>query len=435
MLKNNTDIAIIIACMVFLCWYLPLAYINVFACDDYWFGTNVRINGFLGNQFFYWNNWEGSYTHTLLASLPHIVRFSYMPFIANVFSLSLLCFSLYVCMRTYTDMIVHKCLINSLYFISFLYLCTNGNSEIRFWVCANITYVSEISFVLLLLSLYHKLNNQYTNKEWFVLLVILFLVAGSKLTFILYAIAGLIVHDILFARSINKNTIVVWVVLSFFIMLNVAAPGNYIRLAEETISKIDGERMSFFESVIYRFAEMKSYLLNLIFLLPLAIQWHSKYKFEKKRVYLSLGIILLVFIFDSIIMYVCFKDSGPRRVYFVAEVCVSLVSLILLNHAYTNILKKYSITKTISTLLIILIILSNILVFVEIPGSITYSKKSRERDKYVESYEEGGIIEIPLLPESHLLLSYFANDEGWLNNIYLPYFQKKCKVVIIDSSK
>ena len=94
MTNKIVNILIISVGIVFLCWYLPVAFYNVFACDDYWFGTNVRINGFWNNQLFYWHNWEGSYTHTFLASLPHLVQYSRMPFIGNMFSLLLFCFNI-----------------------------------------------------------------------------------------------------------------------------------------------------------------------------------------------------------------------------------------------------------------------------------------------------------------------------------------------------
>jgi hypothetical protein len=79
--------------------------------------------------------------------------------------------------------------------------------------------------------------------------------------------------------------------------------------------------------------------------------------------------------------------------------------------------------------------ISNIFLILHVPNSIEYSKQARERDKEVATYASNDTIKISPLPDSYLLLSYFANDEIWLKNIYLPYFDKKCKVVILDSSK
>ena len=120
MTKKIVDIAVISVGMVFLCWYLPVAFYNVYACDDYWFGTNVRVNGFWGNQLFYYYNWEGSYTHTFLASLPHAFHSSCMPFLGNLFSLVLLFISVFCVFRTYTSLSVKRGIAYSLYFLSFL---------------------------------------------------------------------------------------------------------------------------------------------------------------------------------------------------------------------------------------------------------------------------------------------------------------------------
>ena len=116
MTKKIVDIAVISVGMVFLCWYLPVAFYNVYACDDYWFGTNVRVNGFWGNQLFYYYNWEGSYTHTFLASLPHAFHSSCMPFLGNLFSLVLLFISVFCVFRTYTSLSVKRGLAYSLFF-------------------------------------------------------------------------------------------------------------------------------------------------------------------------------------------------------------------------------------------------------------------------------------------------------------------------------
>jgi hypothetical protein len=48
------------------------------------------------------------------------------------------------------------------------------------------------------------------------------------------------------------------------------------------------------------------------------------------------------------------------------------------------------------------------------------------------SCADGDTIEIAKLPSSYLLLSYFSNDVIWLERIYLPYFQKKNKFILLE---
>jgi hypothetical protein len=380
MTKKIVDIAIITVGIVFLCWYLPVAFYNVYACDDYWFGTNVRVNGFWGNQLFYYYNWEGSYTHTFLASLPHAFHGSRIPFLGNMFSLVLLFVSLFSVLRTFTSLSVKRGLACSLYLLSFLYLCTKGNAEIRFWICVNITYISEMSFLLLFLTLYHCFDKDSTFKKWFFMTLCLFLIGGSKLTFVIYAVSGIIIHDILYNKRVNRNIIWVLSLLGVFVLLNVAAPGNYIRLEEETMPKDAAIHMGMLESVFYRITEMDPFLLNTLFLLPIAAQWKNKQSFEKKRVLMAMAVFGVAFITDSVVMYICFNDSGPLRVYFVAEVFLAIIVLFGLNHFYTSVLYKYYYTKPVMILFAFMVSVSHLSQTFQVSKSIEYSDKAREWD-------------------------------------------------------
>ena len=435
MIKKIVDISIISVGIVFLCWYMPVAFNNVYACDDYWFGTNVRVNGFWGNQLFYYFNWEGSYTHTFLGSLPHVFNGSYMPFFSNMFSLVLLFVSIFYFLRTYTSLSVKRGVVYSLYFLSFLYLCTKGNAEIRFWVCANITYISEISILLIFFSLYHNLNKVLSYKKLFLVIFCLFLIGGSKLTFIIYAVSGIIIHDVLHNKPVNKNSLLVLSILGIFVILNLVAPGNYIRLAEETMPKDTDIHMNIVESVFYRITEMEPFLLNTLFLLPIAAQWTNKHTYDKKRILIAMAVFGTAFILDSVVMYICFNDSGPLRVYFVAEVLLALLVLLGLNHFYMSVLCKYYYTQPVMILFALMVAISHLSLIFQVPKSIEFSEKARERDNYVMSCATGDTIEIVPLPDSYLMLSYFANDIMWLENIYLPYYNKKCKVYCWECDK
>ena len=430
MTKRIVDIGILLVGIAFVCWYLPVAYNNVYACDDYWFGTNVRIYGLWEYQIIHWLNWEGSYTHTFLASLPHAFHYPRMPFIGNLFSLILLYVSLFAFLRNFTNITTKRCLSNTLYFISLVYLCTKGDSEIRFWICANITYIPEMSFLLLFFVLYHNLNNDSSFYRWLFIIVLTFLVGGSKLSYILYAIVGLATHDILYNRSIKKHTFLVYLFLAIFVILNISAPGNYIRLDAETMPKTPEDQMTMLEAVLYRFVEMLPYMVCTIFLFPIAAHWKPNYSYREKRVVEAFVILFFAFILDGIIMYICFNDPGPLRVYFITEVFAAIFVLFLLNHLYSSFLSKYKVEMYLSLLFSIWVTVSNVPMFIEVRDSIEFSYYARERDKYVASYTGGDTIKINSLPNSHLLLSYFANDKIWLENIYMPYFQKQCEVIL-----
>lgn len=431
MTKKVLDFAIISVGIVFLCWYLPVAFYNVYACDDYWYGSNVRLNGFWGNQLFYYINWEGSFTHTFFASLPHLFHGSHIPFLGNIYSLVLLFGSLFFFLRTYTNLSTKRGLIYTLYLLSFLFLCTKGDSEIRFWINANITYLSSMSFLLIFFALYHNVDNKSSIKKWFLTVLCIFLIGGSKLTFIVYAIAGMVIHDILFEKKISRRTLLIYSFLAGFVAFNVFAPGNYIRLAKETMANDVNEHMSLIESVLYRITGMENFLINAIFLLPISAQWVKTSSFKNKRVIAALAVLGVAIIIDSIVMYICFHNPGPLRVYFVAEVMLSLLVLFGLNHFYTSVLCKYYYSRHVMILFAFMVAASHTSLFFQIPPSIEFSEKARERDRYVMSCSTGETLKITQLPPSYLMLSYFANDPIWLERIYLPYFQKKNKFVLL----
>lgn len=433
MTKKILDIAVFSVGAFFLCWYLPVAFHNVYACDDYWFGSNVRRNGFWGNQMFYYINWEGSYTHTFLASFPHVFHGLYIPFFCNMFSLILLFLSLLFFLKTFTNLPAKRGLGCILYLLSFLYLYTKGDSEIRFWICANISYIPEMSFFLIFFALYHNLEKVSSYKRWLLVFLCIFFLGGSKLTFITYTFGGLIIHDILYERVVSRHTLVVYSFLVLFVILNVVAPGNYIRLEEERISKDIGAHMGLAQSVFYRITEMKSFMLNTLFLLPIAARWTSGYSFKKKRVFAALAVFGIAFVLDSMVLYICFHDSGPLRVYFVTEVISALLVLFILNHFYTTVLCKYYYTRHVMVLFAFFVAVSHMSLFFQVPKSVEFSEKARERDAYVMSCPSGKTIEIAPLPSSYLMLSYFSNDVMWLKGVYLPYFQKKNKFVLLQS--
>jgi hypothetical protein len=432
---NTINISIIIAGVLFLCWYLPVAYFNVYACDDYWFGANVSNHGFWGYQLYHWLHWEGSYTHTFLASLPHAIQSSYMPFVGNIFSILLLFFSLVFFLRTYTRLSHRENLVCSLYLLAFLFICTKGEAEIRFWICANITYVSEMSFLLFFYSLYHNIKKEPSYIQWGGMFLLTFIIGGSKLDFILYAFSGLIIYNVLLRKSVDKYFLTVIILLGLFATLNIIAPGNYIRLEAETQSKVMEENMSFIDSMSYRFSEFVPFVLCTICLLPIATRLECNDELSRKRLVITIVVLCMTFVLDGFIMYICFKDSGPLRSYFVPEVYFAILITLVMNHMYKKSLFTFSYMKVVCIFLAMLLSASNIPMMKQISGSVKYSKLSKERDKYLTTYEGRDILEIKALPQSYLLLSYFANDKIWIENVYIPYFHKKIKEVVICQSQ
>lgn len=89
-----------------------------------------------------------------------------------------------------------------------------------------------------------------------------------------------------------------------------------------------------------------------------------------------------------------------------------------------------TILQVASCLIFVCYNLGNIL---QIEESYEYSRLSHQRDNLVIKSEQEEKISIPVLPNSGLLLSYFCNEEDWIENVYLEYFNKKMRVEIISN--
>ena len=432
-MKHTIEIFLGIVAMLFLGWYLPVSYMNVFSCDDFWFGTNVHNYGFWGNQLFYWKNWEGSYTHTFLASLPHAFDGIKAPFLSNLLSLSCLFGSILLFYETFSKNSKRMNLISSLYILAFIYLFTNGICEIRFWVCANITYITECSIIIAVLSCYHKLKKTASRKNLFILCILVFLLAGTKINFIAYGIGAIVLHDIMLNNKPNRIVMLVYLTFFVFCCINVFAPGNYIRLAEETSQKNIAEQMSIAEILIFRFEKISLYPIYSLLLFPLVPYLKFETFISSKKIILGTVFVIAMFVIDSFLMFLCFNDPGPNRVYICAELSIIAYMMVVMYYIYVRWLKKEKIVAYLSWGCIITFAISNVLIYSEVLPSIEYSKQSTLRDNYVRQVASCEVIKMNPLPESHLLLSYFSNEEPWLENVYLPYFNKSGTVIITDA--
>lgn len=407
----------------FLSWYLVVGYNNVFACDDYWFGSNVRLYGLGNYQLHHWLTWEGSYTHTFLSTFPHVLHFSRLPFIVNLASLAALFLSCFSIVNTYLESDKRKSLCSASYLAIFLFLFTTGGSEIRFWMSVNFTYILELSSVLLFLCVYHKSRNNTNNNYLLAEILLLFVIGGTKLNFISIAFFAIIAHDLLYHYRLNKNTVICLLFLTFFVLINVIAPGNYIRLDDE-LSSISGESMTFQDVVLYRIKKFYPFIKNTILLLPVAASIVPP-KLSSKKITIATTFFIAAFLFESALMYICFNDPGPNRVFVSLEFLISIASIVLLSKLYSTFVVRFEIVKILPLLSILFVIAFNILFLLQVPASLEYARQARDRDSFVQNTLNIEANEIPKLPKSYLMPSNLANDEMWLKNIYIPYFRNE----------
>ena len=188
--------------------------------------------------------------------------------------------------------------------------------------------------------------------------------------------------------------------------------------------------MTIGDSILYRIKSIVPFFFASILLLPICISLHLKV--TGKNIIIQTIALFLLFIGDTAIMFICFHDSGPQRGNIILE--VSLIFYICSLLCYIIMWLKSNRLKTIlqvaSCLIFVCYNLGNIL---QIEESYEYSRLSRQRDNLVIKSEQEEKISIPVLPNSGLLLSYFCNEEDWIENVYLEYFNKKMRVEIISN--
>ena len=126
---------------------------------------------------------------------------------------------------------------------------------------------------------------------------------------------------------------------------------------------------------------------------------------------------------DTMIIYICFRDSGPIRNNIIIELFFFITIIVSLAYLYQN--RKSTIyIVPLSILSIIFNMVLQIKPVSQIKETYRYSKHARLRDQKVENHKSSAPILLDSLPESGLLLSYFCNDEEWIKYVYLPYFDK-----------
>lgn len=427
-MKKVEKIIPTIPCIIFIVWYIIVSYANVYACDDYWHGANVHSFGLWNAQSYYWYNWEGSFTHTFFATFPHVFHFDRMPFVCNILSLFLLIFAAAYFIRTFFRTSQSSSYIIAFYLVAFLLTFTSGGAEIRYWVCANNTYILGLSTTLLYLSLYHRFDFK-TKREALGLFFLLVVIIGNKVSFIYFAFLCTLIHDVIYTRLTIRRFAIISLVFAILSLLNILAPGNFVRLSQN-MEESAGNGIDVFETLWYRVQDIGPFVLVTAILLPICLMINSVVK-GRTIIILTIG-FLLAFVGDTFIMYVCFRDSGPKRGNIIIEIMAMLYTCMLMSYCMSKLRgEKVKVVLTIVTCLLFAYVgIGNVS---QINQSYTYSKMARKREQMVTDAHGKKEIVIPPLPESGLLLSYFSNEEVWIENVYLPYYGKRMRVIILEN--
>ena len=427
-----TRVALLVPIMLFLGWYVPVAWNNVFACDDFWHRLNVLRHGFVGAQFHYWLKWEGSFIHTLFATFPHLVHCRYSPFIFNMLTITLTATAFSAFVRSYARCGKCDSALIGTYLTVLLYTFTAGASEIRFWLCANVPYMVGIVGLTFLATL-RRSKALCDRRALLPLLISLILVAGNKVSFIAAAVVLIVVCD-LCDRRFAKHAYLLLCAIVALSLINVVAPGNFSRLSEnmanvETVYGVADVFMARIRTVVLISSSLV-FVAPLVFCMGEELQrprWGDAAKMA--------GALVAVFVVDSLIMYICFRDPGPARTYIILEWMALLAAYVLIA-SLSRVVESCRACRMFAMAFALCAVVGLSLVefemFRDVPATLVYSRYSRLRDSRVQEASKGDSVEVIRLPPSYHLLSYFSNDKAWLENVYLPSFGKNlsCKGVV-----
>lgn len=428
-MKNAVISVWVLFVVLFASWYVPVSFVNVFTCDDFWHGTNVIENGFLQTQLSFYCSWEGSFTHTFLATIPHVFKYSHVPFVVNMVTLTFLVISACCFIKVYFVGTWCRSLLYSILTSVFFLVVTGCGAEIRFWVCSSLPYVFGVSTMMLFMACYHIVK----LSSWGCLCVLWFLqilIVGNKVSYIICLFVCMIVHDVVFKTFSLKKVMMLYFSAALFSLINVVAPGNYARLNENLENACT---LPFLRVVGIRFMHMIPIVLwSLAF--PMFV---FKRNLPRRRTIIAIVLgVIIFFLMESICLYFCFRDPGPLRTYILSEILFIVLGVVVRDAVLYKIRFDMSDIGFYAILCGIVLCFAQLSLIRQVPPTISYAKKATERALLVKAQSSSRVIRIPELPPSYLLLSYFANDVLWLKNVYLSYFHMRdCDIELVELSK
>lgn len=434
--KNILNLLLItLPVVTFLIWYFGIAIFDVFSMDDFWHGDHVQKYGFWGAQKWHYNNWEGSYTYTFFAFIPHISTFKHLfnegtwfycfvSLLLLILSTSYFLIQFNVILKNLTSILV------SSYLISLLYLFSIGGSDILFWTCVNFTQVIGVCFLLIGISFLKQFRNsnlQYLSIAPFIL------VAGNKLNYCTLLLLTLLIllwkSDFFSCKSFRCLLIVSLVILP--VLINISASGNIKRL-DYNISNLNSSlSITFLEALYYRIFNVVFPILyrGIIFSIPLCFCIPNNFD-TKSFIKILLGILGFQIIIETIIFYNVFKDWGPSRSNILIEYMAIFLSVSIVKYLtvkFQNYYSEYSFSVSIA--IITILIYSNFINFHYISVAHQYYIDFNKRIEIVRKCNTNtSTLFISPLPNSGLIHSAYCNNVIWLNNVFTQFYN--CNKII-----
>lgn len=434
---NYIWLPLLISNTIFVLWYFGVAYNVRFTVDDYWHGYKLHYDGLIHMLIYHYLNLEGSLSHVLLATVPHI-------FLSNQSYSWIFCAITFLSLTLSINMLIFKLvdlnssslrLLLALLIVNVFFLTLSSKSELLFCLWLNFSYtfgISHFIFGTACIDNYKKIS-----------IALLSFFALNKINL---AFDGLVLLTILFYYTKTlKNNYWIIIIYASFLFLNVAAVGN-IHRREEILNttKFILDFNIIKENFVY-------YSLNLFSKIPFLVSSlgmcffyvglntnNSKNNNSLSRLALFLISPLLLFlIFDSIFFSIAFGNSGPPRTRIFTEFYLMVIICGLFmkfGELSKSILFKYR--NQFYLLLIFslfLLIFHNLSYFRFIPIASKYAHSVDARELIVKNASANGqkdLLRLAPLSDAGIINNVWSEDTLWLNNVYVKYYNLKCNIEI-----
>ncbi|WP_044935281.1 DUF6056 family protein [Pseudobutyrivibrio sp. LB2011] len=377
---------------------------SVMIADDFSAGSMFK-RGYTGFNYikYYYNSWQGTYTGLgIIAILSPILHggLDGLKYIAVINSIALFGSFIFLCDSVLKEVFGQKALVTRVLFILlsvFVFTAYNSYYEGIYWFTGMAVYTMPLIITMVGVALFIR-KNVRINIVYAVLISLLgFLGMGGSLIisgFGCYALLLLVVYFAIKAKKINIWHICIFAVWVIGALVNVAAPGNYVRhdVADSsgihplsaiiTSIKVYVSRIEWFNS------NTSIWTVFMLMILCGLLFYEAKGLSVKNIALMLCGTILLPFV-AVFPVALGQGDNMPNRVLFVLDVAIIFV-LLVMSLLVSDFIKHNVMTeenrKLIITFMVVIIFTSMALDNFTYENNVSYKVASQLKDGVFQDY-------------------------------------------------
>jgi hypothetical protein len=395
-MRNKRAIYLLLSILILLIVpFFMLSFFNHPSADDYSFSHLIRAWGRLGYQDFMYNHWQGRYFANFIFSYNPLTFDSFIGYkmfpvfllIAFVLSVVYLIFVFFKDHFNATSKIIVAI------FLILLYLnIIPSPSETLYWITGSIEYFIPGILTLVFLSVVvHGLRKKGHKLKSIIIAGILgFCICGCNEVNIIFLLEILILIVLfnLKDHSVIKFILPILAVVILSALLDIMAPGNYLRMANFSKSShiLYGVEEALISDVKLLGIHLKSPAFLIITILSLPILSAVKNKTDKPLLKMNpwIACTFVVFIFFSLFFSVSYSTGipSPLRIYNTTSVLfiITWFYLVYLFIYYYDL--NFQIPKFFQTLLVIATVIFFITGFEKVPRQGLYFSGNISRAFY-----------------------------------------------------